>query len=74
MAINNEPIIGAWYINLSSQFLRVWGMVYNNGEPQRIVLHYLNGMRFIIELEDWYKLDLLRYPEENKRRSSATQS
>ncbi len=74
MAINNEPIIGAWYINLSSQFLRVWGMVYNNGESERIVLHYLNGMRFIIALEDWYKLDLLRYPEENKRRSSATQS
>lgn len=49
-------------------------MVYKNGEPDRIVLHYLNGMRFIIELEDWYKLDLLRYPEENKQRSGMTRA
>lgn len=49
-------------------------MVYNNGEPDKIVLHYLNGMRFIIELEDWRQLDLLRYPTENKQRSRATQS
>lgn len=74
MAINHEPVIGAWYINLSSQFLRVWGVAYKNGEPQRIVLHYLNGTRYIIELEDWYKLDLLRYPDENKQRSGATQA
>lgn len=73
MAINHEPIIGAWYINLSSQFLRVWGMVYKNGKPERIVLHYLNGMRYIIKLEDWYKLDLLRYQDEKKQRSGATQ-
>ena len=74
MAINHEPIVGAWYINLRSQFLRVWGMVYNNGEPDKIVLHYLNGMRLTIELEDWYKLDLLHYPIENKQRNSATRS
>lgn len=74
MAINHEPIIGAWYINLSSQFLRVWGMVYKNGEPERIVLHYLNGMRYVIDLKDWYKLDLLRYEDDKKQRSGTTQS
>jgi hypothetical protein len=74
VATNHKPIIGAWYLNLRCQFLKVWGMVYNNGEPDKIVLHYLNGMRFIIELEDWRQLDLLRYPTENKQRSRATQS
>jgi len=72
VAINHEPIIGAWYINLSRQFLSVWGMVYKNGELQKIVLRYLNGLRLIIELEDWYALDLLRYPEKCTQRSDAT--
>ena len=73
MANNHAPIIGAWYINQNSQYLKVWGVVYKNGNPDRIVLHYLNGTRLIIEREDWYPLGLLRYPEKNKQRSGATQ-
>ncbi len=72
MALDHEPVIGAWYVNLSRQFLKVWGMVYNNGKPQQIVLRYLNGLRLIIELTDWYALDLRRYTEKCKTRSDAT--
>ncbi len=72
MAPDHEPVIGGWYINLSRQFLKVWGMVYHNGKPQKIVLRYLNGLRLIIELSDWYALALCRYTEKRKPRSGTT--
>ena len=74
MAVNQKPIIGTWYINLSGQFLRAWAVIYDHGQPSEVVIHYLNGMRFIVSLEDWYKLDLECYPHQDEECSGVTQA
>ncbi len=70
MAINHNPETNTWYINANNQFLRVWAVVYQRGQTDKIVLRYLNGSRAIIGLEEWYRLDLLRYPRQDTRQSA----
>ena len=74
MAVNQEPIIGAWYINLNSQFLRAWAVVYDHGQPSEVVIHYLNGMRFTVSLQAWYKLDLEYCLNQSEELSGVTQA
>ncbi len=67
MAINHRPETGAWYINMNNQFLRIWAVIYEQGEAKRVVLHYLNGSRKNISLKEWSQLELIRYPEQSDR-------
>lgn len=73
MATYNKPIIGSWYINPDGQFAKVWGVVYEHGKLNTIVIQQLSGKRFCIKLENWQTLDLVRYPLAQEQRSGAFQ-
>ncbi len=62
LATCNKPIIGSWYINPDGQFAKVWGVVYENGRLNKIVIQQLSGKRFCIKLENWQSLELALYP------------
>ena len=68
MANYKKPIIGSWYINSDGQFVRVWGVVYEHGKLNRVVIHLLSGKRYCIKLEKWRTLDLVRYPAAQEMR------
>ncbi len=72
MAINHTPETGAWYINMNNQFLRIWGVIYEHGVAEKLVLHYLNGSRSIVTLCQWAEMDLIRYPEESTQQTGTT--
>lgn len=73
MAINHTPEIGTWYINLNNQFLRIWAVIYDQGNAEKVVIHYLNGSRAIVSVAAWEKMELIRYPEQTAQQSSTTQ-
>ncbi len=74
MAEQKQPIVGAWYVNANCQFLRVWGIVFNEGKAGQVVLSYLNGSRQFINMSEWYEQDLRRYPQRKTKQESPSTS
>ena len=66
MATYQKPITGDWYINADGKFFRIWGLVYEQGLLNRVVIQQLSGKRYHIALSNWRKLDLVRYPPTGK--------
>ena len=62
MATEQTPTPGNWFTNLSGQNICVWGLVFDNTQPAKIVLRYQSGVRKIISRTDWDKLDLIARP------------
>ena len=62
MATHQAAEIGAWYINLDGQFLRVWGVAYERETLIQVIVQQLNGRRCILDLIEWQLMDLVRYP------------
>ena len=69
--MTQQPVAGAWYVDSNCQFLRVWALVYIQGQIQKVVLSYLNGQQEIIDLDQWCSLDLVSYPQKKQRRRTA---
>jgi hypothetical protein len=69
LAANQNPVIGAWYVDCDGRFLRVWGSVYQNEELHQVVIQQLNGKRKAIDIGRWRCLDLVRYPAVAQRNS-----
>ena len=72
MRVQQQPIIGAWYVNANCQFLRVWGVVFNQGKAGQVVLSYLNGNRQFVDMSEWYAQDLRRYPQRKTKQTEPT--
>ena len=74
MAIQQEPVPGNYYINLTGQLIRVMMIVYSEGNPTRVMIEYLDGRRMGIDISEWCWLDLSVYPDwlnrHNERDSS----
>lgn len=62
MATHQKPEIGDWYINADGQFVRTWGLIYEQGQLDKVIIQQLNGKRHHLGLNDWHLLDLVRYP------------
>jgi hypothetical protein len=62
VATHQTAEIGAWYINLDGQFLRVWGVAYERGGVSQVVVQQLSGKRSVLDLIEWQLMDLVRYP------------
>ena len=58
MSIQQKPIVGSWYINLTGQLLKVWAVSYADSSLSKVVVEYLNGSRVVIDIEQWNLLDL----------------
>ena len=59
MYLQQKPIPGYWYSNLSGQLLQVRAMVYASGERRSIVLEDIHGKRNYVDTDGWNALDLV---------------
>lgn len=58
MTMQQTPLVGNWYMNMTGQLLKVWAVSYADRKPATVVIEYLNGKRKIVGIQDWYHLDL----------------
>lgn len=58
MSIQQQPIVGSWYVNLTGQLLKVWAVGYTGTQISTVVVEYLNGTRMVIGIDKWNLLDL----------------
>lgn len=61
MAIQQKPIVGNWYVNLTGQLLKICAVCYETGTLSKVVIEFLSGKKLILDLEKWYLLDLKNY-------------
>ncbi len=62
LASHQKPSIGDWYINADGQLVRIWGLAYEWGQLDQVIIQQPNGKRCHLNLNDWYLLGLARYP------------
>lgn len=58
MSIQQKPVVGSWYINLTGQLLKVWAVSYSDSALSKVVVEYLSGSRVVIDINQWDLLDL----------------
>jgi len=58
MSIQQKPIVGSWYVNLTGQLLKVWAVSYAGSAVSKVVIEYLNGTRMVVDITKWNLLDL----------------
>ncbi len=68
MSIQQKPIVGSWYVNLTGQLLKVRAVSYCESSLSKVVVEYLNGSRVIVDIEQWKLLDLEINFEKGTRR------
>ena len=59
MYLQQKPIPGYWYSNLSGQLIQVRALVYTSGRRSWIVLEDISGKREYVDLESWNGMDLV---------------
>ena len=65
MLLQQRPIPGYWYSNLSGQLIQVRAIVYQAGRRRRIVLEDITGKRESIDVESWHGMDLVLHSPVN---------
>lgn len=61
MAIQQNPVVGNWYVNLTGQLLKVCAVSFELGALSKVVIEHLSGAKTIIEIGTWQLLDLETY-------------
>ncbi len=69
MSIQQKPVVGSWYVNLTGQLLKVRAVSYSASMLSKVVVEYLGGRRLIVSAEQWALLDLEVNLEKAARRS-----
>ncbi len=59
MFLQQKPIPGYWYSNLSGQLIQVRAILYTSGERSHIVLEDIHGKLDYVDLDGWRGLDLV---------------
>jgi len=59
MFLQQKPIPGYWYSNLSGQLIQVRAILYTSGERSHIVLEDIHGKLDYVDLDGWRNLDLV---------------
>jgi hypothetical protein len=59
MFLQQKPIPGYWYSNLSGQLIQVRAILYTSGERSHIVLEDIHGKLDYVDLNGWRSLDLV---------------
>ena len=59
MYLQQKPIPGYWYSNLSGQLLQVRALVYTTGQSRSIVLEDIHGKRDHVDSDGWNALVLV---------------
>ncbi|MBI5450879.1 MAG: hypothetical protein HY940_05925 [Gammaproteobacteria bacterium] len=58
MAIQQQPFVGNWYVNLTGQLIKVVAVGYADGWISKVVIEHINGKRQILGIDTWGLLDL----------------
>jgi len=58
MALNIEPEVGNWYMNMTGRLIKVWAVAYAGDEMTKVVIEFLNAEKRIINIHDWNRLEL----------------
>jgi hypothetical protein len=61
MAIQQKPVVGNWYVNLTGQLLKICAVSYDAGNISKVVIEFLSGKKLILDLDKWNLLDLETY-------------
>lgn len=59
MFLQQKPIPGYWYSNLSGQLIQVRAILYTSGERSHIVLEDIHGKLDYVDLAGWRNMDLV---------------
>jgi len=65
MLLQQKPIPGYWYSNMSGQLIQVRAIVYLAGQRRRIVLEDISGKRESIDVDGWRSMDLVLHSPVN---------
>lgn len=71
MSIQQKPVVGSWYVNLTGQLLKVWAVGYAGSKLSTVVIEYLDGTRVVVGINKWNLLDLEVNFQKIARRSKA---
>ncbi len=55
-----EPEVGAWYTNRTGKLMKVKLVLYRHENPLRVMIEFLEGQHKIVNIDDWYYLELSR--------------
>lgn len=70
MAIQQTPVVGNWYVNLTGQLLKVCAISLEQGNLSKVVIEHLSGARTIIDIDTWGLLDLETYIYKSAERNN----
>ena len=68
MSIQQKPVPGRYYINLTGQMIKVRALLYFEGSLNKVVMEYLDGGVIHVDAYEWDCLDLSMYNEWNDSR------
>ena len=55
----NEPLPGYWYTNVVGQLQQVRAVLLEGRRQRLVVLENIAGRRQFVDLDSWYRLDLM---------------
>lgn len=64
----HQAIPGYWYTNILGQLQQVRVVLHEADEPRRVVLENINGKRQTVDIDGWYRLDLMLHSPGIERR------
>lgn len=67
MFLQQRPIPGYWYSNLSGQLIQVRAILYTSGKRSHIVLEDIHGKRVYIDVPGWQGMDLVLHSPVQER-------
>jgi len=53
-----DPTVGAWFVNLTGQLIKVKLLMFNEDKLHRVLIQYLDGNTKLIDKDDWFCLKL----------------
>ena len=59
-----NPTVGAWFVNLTGQLIKVKLVMYDEETLHRVLIQYLDGKTKLINRDDWFCLKLNKHIHE----------
>ena len=56
-----DPTVGAWFVNLTGQLIKVKLVLFDEDKLHRVLIQYLDGSTKLINQEDWFCLKLNKH-------------
>ena len=56
-----KPVSGSWYVNRTGKLVKVSLLLYAGETLSRVLLEYLDGMKVVVTIDAWSRLDLRIY-------------